>query len=312
MDSSRIETARSTPIERVIEQRGIKLRGKIERAGACPRCGGEDRFSINVRKQNWNCRHCKPKDITGDAIGLVMWLDGVTFAKAVDTLAGEVGGPGRRDRQPHVGAGRRDDEALADEQAQLRKARGLWRSSVSPIGTAVETYLNKRGIAAPFPATVRFLAPLKPGHHPAMIVPFGMPDEPEPGLIKITDKAIAAVQLTLLMPDGSVKAEVKPNKITVASPAGMPMVLAPANDLLGLAITEGTEDALSVRKATGLGAWASGGASFMPKLAAAVPDYIDAVTIYAHDDKAGQRGARELADALVARGIEVLLEGTTL
>ena len=47
----------------------------------------------------------------------------------------------------------------------------------------------------------------------------------------------------------------------------------------------------------------------MPKLAPAVPDYSEAVTIFAHADEAGQRGARELADVLDARGIEIRIEG---
>jgi Toprim domain len=80
-------------------------------------------------------------------------------------------------------------------------------------------------------------------------------------------------------------------------------------DLLGLAITEGIEDALSAHEATGLGAWAAGAAGFMPVLAAAVPSYIEAVTVYAHEDKAGQAGAHELAEALDHRGIEIRLEG---
>jgi Toprim domain len=86
-------------------------------------------------------------------------------------------------------------------------------------------------------------------------------------------------------------------------------VLAPPNDLLGLAITEGIEDALSVHEATGLGAWAAGSASFLPSIADSVPDYIECVTIYAHLDKAGQNGARGLAEALARRTIEVLVEG---
>ena len=149
------------------------------------------------------------------------------------------------------------------------------------------------------PLTVRYLPPSRPEHHPAMIVPYGF-------------RAIGAVQLTLLRPDGSGKADVEQNKLTIASPAGMPMVIAPPNDLLGLAIAEGVEDALSVHVATGLGAWASGGASNMPKLAAVVPNYVEAVTIYAHADEAGQRGAYELAEALDVRGIEIRVEGLTL
>jgi hypothetical protein len=50
----------------------------------------------------------------------------------------------------------------------------------------------------------------------------------------------------------------------------MPIVVAPLNDLLSLAITEGIEDALSVYEASGLGVWAAGSAPHMAKLAAAV------------------------------------------
>src|SRR5262245_52715621 len=90
---------------------------------------------------------------------------------------------------------------------------------------------------------------------------------------------------------------------------GQPVVVAPVNDLLGLAITEGIEDALSAHAATELGAWAAGCAGFMPSLAAAVPDYVESVTIFADPDQAGQRNARALADALIARNIEVFTEG---
>ena len=43
--------------------------------------------------------------------------------------------------------------------------------------------------------------------------------------------------------------------------SGSPIVLAPANDLLGLVISEGIEDALSLHEASGCGAWAAGSAS---------------------------------------------------
>ncbi len=66
--------------------RGIKLRGRgPERCGACPRCGGDDRFSINTKKQVWNCRGCASG---GDVIKLVEHLDGSDFKGAVETLAG--------------------------------------------------------------------------------------------------------------------------------------------------------------------------------------------------------------------------------
>ena len=49
MDSRTISAAHAVLIERIIDQRKIKLRGKIERVGPCPRCGGTDRFSINIK-----------------------------------------------------------------------------------------------------------------------------------------------------------------------------------------------------------------------------------------------------------------------
>ena len=53
-----IAQARAVPIERELERRGIRLRGRVDRYGPCPVCGGTDRFSVNVKKQVWNCRGC--------------------------------------------------------------------------------------------------------------------------------------------------------------------------------------------------------------------------------------------------------------
>ena len=86
MTPEEIERARSVPIEQVINQRGIKLRGKIEKSGPCPKCGGEDRFAINTKKQVWNCRQC---DVGGDVIKLVEHLDNCGFVDACTTLIGE-------------------------------------------------------------------------------------------------------------------------------------------------------------------------------------------------------------------------------
>lgn len=82
-----VQRARAVPIEREIDRRRIKLRGKIERVGPCSRCGGgDDRFSINTKKRVWNCRGC---GIGGDVIKLVEHLDGCDFKTACTTLVGE-------------------------------------------------------------------------------------------------------------------------------------------------------------------------------------------------------------------------------
>jgi hypothetical protein len=49
--------ARSVSLQSILERRGVKLAKQgVELVGACPKCGGNDRFAINVKKQIWNCR----------------------------------------------------------------------------------------------------------------------------------------------------------------------------------------------------------------------------------------------------------------
>ena len=140
-----------------------------------------------------------------------------------------------------------------------------------------------------------------------MIAAFGITTELEPGTLAIVEAAVRAVHLTKLKPDGSGKADIKPNKIVLGLPKGLPIVLAAPADGLGLTICEGIEDALSVHVATGLGVWAAGSASFMPALSQVVPKYIEVVTICSHGDDAGRRGSESLAHELAGRGIEVRL-----
>ena len=154
--------------------------------------------------------------------------------------------------------------------------------------------------------TIQFL-PARGGHLPAMLVPFGIPTEPAPGMLDISSADIRGVQLTKLKPDGSGKAAVEPNKITLGRCAGYPIVLVPPSDIMALTIAEGVEDALSSHIVSGRGAWAAGGAGRMPDLADKVPSYIESVTILVDDNDAGRRGSQELARRLHARGVEVLL-----
>lgn len=55
-----------------------------EYAGACPRCGGDDRFVVQPSNGIWLCRQCHPK--WGDVIELVQYVDGVGFLDACDRL----------------------------------------------------------------------------------------------------------------------------------------------------------------------------------------------------------------------------------
>jgi hypothetical protein len=165
------------------------------------------------------------------------------------------------------------------ERRQHQKATWLWSQRQPIKGTIAEKYLMGRGITCPLPPTLAFLPTRKSEHHPAMVSAFYFAVEIEPSLLH-APRNVEAVNLTLLKPDGSGKAEVATPKLIVGSPRSMPIVLAPPNDQLGLAVVEGIETGLSVFASTGLGVWVAGAANRMPVLADQIPGYIECVTIY--------------------------------
>jgi len=199
----------------------------------------------------------------------------------------------------------------AHKAERLSKARWLWSVAMPIAGTIAETYLREsRAYGGPLPSTLRFL-PARDCHPPAMIAAFGMAREAEPGRLAIANGDIRGVHLTRLLPDGSGKAVFddpdEQAKIMIGCSAGWPIMLAPMNDLLGLAIAEGIENALSVHEATGFGAWAAGCASRLPALADIIPAYVECVTVAGDDDPDGRRYATEAANRVAARRIETRL-----
>ena len=204
----------------------------------------------------------------------------------------------KRDADDADAAAKRQDVAL-----WLHDKRRPGRNSV------VEQYLLSRQLALdPFPLQIGYIRATPPKYpHSAMIVPFGLPDEPEPGVYRTPRDRIKGVLLTYLRPDGTGKADVTPAKKMIGRPLGVPLALVPPGNGLGLLIAEGIETALSGHLATGLGCWAAGSAVFLPALADAVPAFVECVTIAVEDDPAGRRGAEELARRLDARRIETLM-----
>jgi CHC2 zinc finger len=188
--------------------------------GPCPVCGGTDRFAINPRKQLWNCRGCGRG---GDAIDLMRHVTGASFASAVGLVDG----------LPPTG--RWPQERPAGQEDGARLAHWLWSRRKPIMGTVAETYL--RQARAYHGRSLRLSGSCPSDRYPpAMIAAFGLAGEPEAGVLEIDD-AVKAVQLVKLKPDGGGKADIEPNKIIIGKGAlGSPIVLAPQNDLLGLAI----------------------------------------------------------------------------
>lgn len=257
----------------------------------CPECGPFKRSARNQRKPvlrvyriepkfaGYHCARCGEKGAALDRTGTPP--DPIKLARA------------------RVEAAERDRIRKAE---RLGKAQWLWAIRKPITGSTAETYLRSaRGYGGPLPATLGFL-PGRGDHPPAMIAAFGMASEREPGVLWIPDAVVLGVHLTRLLPDGSGKAVFddpdEQAKIMIGYSIGSPIVLAPPNDLLGLAIVEGIEDGLSAHEATGLGAWAAGGAARMPALAAALPAWTDCATVIADDDKDGRHYATELAEGI--------------
>jgi hypothetical protein len=131
-----IQRARAVPIEMEIGRRGIVLKGKIDQCGACPVCGGNDRFSINLRKQVFYCRYC---DVGGDVIRLVQHLDDCTFTKALERLTS--------DDVLRQAAAPAPSAATGTERRQ--RALNIGSAARDPRGTLVEQYLKSRGLTLP-------------------------------------------------------------------------------------------------------------------------------------------------------------------
>lgn len=261
----------------------------------CPICGPTKRAPLNQRRKV-----------------LRVWQLDPGFASYHCARCGDSGSSRDRDAAPPdlAAVARAKAEAAERERVssaeRLGKARWLWAQRQPIAGTDAEIYLREaRGYGGPLPGTLGFL-PGRGDHPPAMIAAFGLTSEPEPGVVQVRPEDVCGVHITRLAPGGRGKAKGEgPDKIMIGRSMGFPIVLAPANDLLGLAIAEGIEDCLSVHEATDLGAWAAGAASRLPALAAAIPFYVECVTIMVDDDPDGRRYAGELAELMERRKIEV-------
>jgi putative DNA primase/helicase len=234
--------------------RGAKLkRSGREWIGACPSCGGVDRFSVNPQKRIFNCRGFGG----GDVIKMVEHLDGVSFLTAVETLTGEAppyGGHSKplsapemaeRDRRRSESeASQRQREALVrDYQHNTREEAGaIWNASGPIADTIAERYLAKRGlieaVGAPMPFRFHPALPYPDkGRHPALVC-------------RVDDVSgqLTAVWRIFLTPDG--------DKLRVANPK---LGLGPAGGgavRIGgvapkIAIAEGLESALGYWLLTG-------------------------------------------------------------
>ncbi|MGJ0508842.1 MAG: DUF7146 domain-containing protein [Methylocystis sp.] len=164
-----IDEARRVSVASYCAARGIKLRPG-DAGQPCPGCGGVDRFSVNTRKNVWNCR---VSGFSGDAIALAQHIDGLDFLGACEAVTGRPP-PGRdaretaeerREREARLAE--REEKRIAQEaqrareqnayrEAERRRAWGFWRRSVPVEGTPAEAYLERRRVHPHATSRLRF------------------------------------------------------------------------------------------------------------------------------------------------------------
>jgi phage/plasmid primase-like uncharacterized protein len=267
---------RAIPIEAEIVRRGIRLAGRgAERCGPCPVCGGHDRFSINLKKEVWNCRGCGRG---GDTIDLIRHLDGVDFATACKTL-------GQDAVKAKISTGPVETKLPAAETQGL--ALRLWNEAVPIMGTLAERYLQHRGLELlSCDDVLRFLArcPFGGVSHPCMLGLYRdlQTDEPK------------AIHRTALGPGG-----VKIDRKALGPVSGCALKLdADENVETGLTIAEGIETALAGRQLGFRPAWAVGSAVAIKNFP--VLGGIEALTILVDHDEADRNGRRAGQEAALA------------
>jgi hypothetical protein len=261
-----------------------------------------------------------------DGLFVKPWAPGGDWKRSKDHVLGLLGFPAwqagavslaprsKARAQAELAANSNGPAAPERNERKANVAQRLWAKSKPAAGTPVEAYLDAvRGGLKPTD-TLRFLPPVPPQYpHPAMIVPIGLGFiEPEPGRLIMPTEAVVGVHLTYLLPDGSGKADTEPVRRRIGQDTlGKPIPLAPMDDTLGLAVTEGVEDGLTVHWARGVGVWVAGGTTCMPALADGVPDYTSCVTVFMHPEPPAIEYAARLVRRLVERGIYAELQSTT-
>jgi len=177
------------------------------------------------------------------------------------------------------------------------EALAIWQRGRPVAGSLAEEYLTRhRGLAGPFPPSLRFLSYVRYPHSgidmPAMVA-----------AVSCSDRKIIAVQLTYLRESDGAKAKVYAPRITVGRLGGGSVHLAAHTDCLGLA--EGTETALAAMQLSGVPVWSVLGGQRLCK--PEIPNGVKEVHIFADNDDAGKLAAERAAGRYTLDGLKVLL-----
>jgi hypothetical protein len=134
----------------------------IDRAGACPACGGDNRFSVNMTKRVFNCRKCGAAGY--DAVALALVGEHVSFFEACEALSNRPRPQSARDETPEERAARqkrrdaqqrehaekerkREEEAARYREEERKRLWAVWQDAI-PMHTILRDYLLLRRVPA--------------------------------------------------------------------------------------------------------------------------------------------------------------------
>lgn len=182
-----------------------------------------------------------------------------------------------------------------NDAERIRRALALWNEAVSAEATIAERYLARRQVSMPAEPSrvIRYIAscPFGEGQrHPCMVALMRDPVTGEP----------VGIHRTALTPDAR-KIDRK-----MLGKAGAIMLSRSDDVTHGLGIAEGIETALSVLAAGWAPVWALGSAGSIAGFP--VLNGIEALTVFADADEAGQKAARSAAERYAAAGREAFVQ----
>lgn len=178
------------------------------------------------------------------------------------------------------------------------RALDLWDMSRPLLGTSAEQYLRRRSIPM-LPSALRF--------HPRTPLGRGKQAVFRPAMIAALHEqgGFVALQRTFLDSDGPRRARDLANpRRMLGRPGRGAVILAPANDTLGLA--EGVETALSAILLLDIPVWATLGNERLAHIA--IPDTVSRLVLLPDNDRGGRIGAAKALEAyaMPGRTIETL------
>ncbi len=289
---------------------GVPDRFLTGKHGPCPFCGGKDRYRFTDYQQRGGfiCSRCNPDG--GDGLTLLMQWRGDDFKQALAWLADYLRLPSEA-----VAVTRQTLAILRNELSQteieqrLFKLGKLWGRSAALTGDCIGSrYLKHRGVLdesnMPDLLALRFVPELdyytgttKTGTYPALLAAVTAPDGRN-----------ICIHRTYLNHDGNGKADVAEAK-KLMQPAGTvtgaAIRLFPAGAVLGVA--EGIETALGAALLHDVPVWACISAHGLQSVV--LPDGVNHLLIFADQDAAGMKAARNLRDRYRHLCVDILTTG---